>query len=76
MAIDLNSMTVAQFVNIQGIDVLNRSAIMRGYKNADTKSYDKWYSELSSNYAIGDKKVFTTAKDDKSTSKKNTDSNK
>lgn len=59
--IDLNSITVDIFCDLNGVDNNNRNLMKKLHKKR-LKSYDQWHALLSKDFKLHPKKDFTPAK--------------
>lgn len=57
MAIDLTSLGVGAFCELQGIDGHSKFAVVKLYPNI-TKSYEEWFEFLKNDIVLGDQKEF------------------
>lgn len=66
--ININSIDVQQFCDIQGISSTDKIVLIKKY-NEVVKSYDEWHTEISMEFRISEKKIFAVEKE-KSNNKK------
>ena len=59
--LDINSITIVQFCDLQGINPADRFVLIKKYKE-EIKSYDNWYDFLKKDFQLSQKKDFPTAK--------------
>lgn len=64
--LSVNSLDIQQFCDLQGVQHSDKFVLLKKYKDTK-KSYDEWYSIVSSEFQISDKKNFS----DDSSSKDN-----
>lgn len=55
--LNINSMDIHQFCDIQGISSTDKIVLVKKYKE-DVKSYNDWYTEVSVEFRISEKKSF------------------
>ena len=65
--LNINSMDIHQFCDIQGISMTDKIVLVKKYKE-NVKSYDDWYTEVSTEFRISDKKSFAVKEEKERTS--------
>ncbi len=62
MGLNINSISISEFCDLQGVDQADKFVLLKKYKSDDNKSYDKWYETISKEFRLSDKKTFETSK--------------
>lgn len=56
MALKLNSMTIQEFISLQGIKQPDENILMKKYAGSENKSYADWYNEIGQDFELSEMK--------------------